>query len=99
MIEKHYNSQGIFSYLTIATVAAGRGMNIKLDKKSLEISIIPYQMENEKVSGNVYEDMDDRVNLVHVLNIFQIKIFIMQKNFNPNFENPQKNKKSILKTN
>ena len=44
---------GTFSYVTIATAAAGRGMDIKLDKISLENGglhvIIPYQMENERV--------------------------------------------------
>ena len=44
---------GISSKITIATAAAGRGMDIKLDKTSLENGglhvIIPYSMKNERV--------------------------------------------------
>jgi len=46
-------SAGISSKITIATAAAGRGMDIKLDKTSLENGglhvIIPYSMKNERV--------------------------------------------------
>ena len=44
---------GEYGHITIATAAAGRGMDIKLDKVSLENGglhvIIPYPMQNERV--------------------------------------------------
>ena len=56
-------------------------MDIKLDKKSLDSDglyvIIPYSMENERVFGNVLEDVEDKVNQEVLLNMYQIVIFII----------------------
>ena len=51
--KKSIQIAGKSGHVTIATAAAGRGMDIKLDQKSLESGglhvILPYKMENERV--------------------------------------------------
>ena len=98
---------GTYSYVTIATAAAGRGMDIKLDKVSLENGglhvIIPYQMENERVFWQCVGRCGRQGQPGSCTQyVSDDDCYYVTKDFDPNFENLLKlqNKfANFLKTN